>query len=118
MTVANKVRRKSSKTLLNEVDDPKLIKAVVQELRRTDAKLILAKLEDLEKAIYHIAGKQQDMMEAQKELEKMTVATATTIEEMVNGIEIAVTPEDNDKDEEFLIDAWGGSKKAAAPTSN
>jgi hypothetical protein len=123
MTVAKKTRK--SNTLLNEADDPKLIKSVMRELRRQDAKLILAKLEDLEKAIYHIAGKQQDMLEGQKELEKVVVATATTLEEMVNGFDVTVSAEENlddtvddTVDEDFLVDAWGGKKKTVTSTSN
>jgi hypothetical protein len=97
----------------------------MRELRRQDAKLILAKLEDLEKAIYHIAGKQQDMLEGQKELEKVVVATATTLEEMVNGFDVTVSAEENlddtvddTVDEDFLVDAWGGKKKTVTSTSN
>lgn len=118
MTAAKKVRK--SKIILNEVDDPKLVKTVVEELRKQDIKMILARLENLEKAIYHIAGKQQDMLEMQKELESTVVGVATTLEEMVNGIDVTVSPEENaaDAEDDFLIDAWDGKKKTASSTSN
>jgi predicted glycosyltransferase len=117
MAVTKKIR-KSNKIVLNSKDDPKLIKAVVRELRTQDAKLILSKLQDLEKAIYHIAGKQQDMLEFQKQLEKVVVSTATSLEEMINGFDVTVSPEEPNEEENFLIDAWATPKKPTSPVSN
>lgn len=102
--------------LYTEVDNPLLIQAVVTELRGQEAKMLLAKCEDLEKAIYHIAGKQQDMLLQQKELEKVAISTATLVEEMVNDVESSMT--EDLSDDEFLSDAWGSKKKTATSTSN
>lgn len=105
--------------LYTEIDNPELIQAVTKELQEHDTGLVLARLTDLEKAVYHVAGKQQDIMLQQKELEKVVISTATTLEEMVNGLdgdmEVPGTSED-----EFLGDAWGTKKKkkVASPTSN
>lgn len=105
--------------LYTETDNPELIQAVARELHGHDARLVLAKLEDLEKAVYHIAGKQQDMILQQKELEKVVVSTATTLEEMVNGIDSAMSEDAGSSEEDFLVDAWGTKKKkVASSTSN
>lgn len=106
--------------LYSEVDNPELIQAVTKELQKQDAKFILDKLTDLEKAIYHVAGKQQDMIMHQKDLEKVIVGTATTLEMMTNGIENAIDHDhaDSQEEEEFLVDAWGSNKKTATSSRN
>lgn len=105
--------------LYTETDNPELIQAVTRELHAHDAHLVLSKLEDLEKAVYHIAGKQQDLIEGQKELEKVVVSTATSLEEVVNGIDSAMTEDSSDDENDFLVDAWGTKKKkVVSPTSN
>jgi len=105
--------------LYTETDNPELIQVVAKELHSHDAHLVLNKLADLEKAVYHIAGKQQDMILQQKELEKVVVSTATTLEEMVNGIDSAMSEDVDSSEEDFLADAWGTKKKkAVSSTSN
>lgn len=106
--------------LYTETDNPELIQAVIRELREYDTHLVLSKLGDLEKAVYHIARKQQDLIEGQKDLEKIAVSTATSLEEVVNGIDSAMTEDlSDDGENDFLVDAWGAKKKKiVSPTSN
>lgn len=101
--------------LYTSKDNPELIKVVAQELRNHEATLVLGKLQDLEKAVYHIAGKQQDVILAQKQLEEAVVKTSTCVEEIAHGIDAAINNEVGN-DEEYLADAWD-SKKSASPSN-
>jgi hypothetical protein len=103
--------------LFTTENNPELIKAVTAQMQGQDAHMILSKLQDLEKAVYHVAAKQQETLEHQKQLEEVVVATATTVDEMLNGMEAAmdgVEGEEEESDEEILDDAWDG-KKGASP---
>jgi hypothetical protein len=106
----------TTSTLYTEVEHPKLIKAVVKELKNHDAKLILAKLEDLEKAIYHIAVKQQDMLLQQQQIEKVVVGTSTAVEEMMNGFEMVA--EESMQEEDLPVDVWGSTNKKNVSRTN
>lgn len=98
--------------------NPEVIQAVTDELRRHDHSLLLARLQDLEKAIYHIAGKQTVLLEQQKSLEELGIQTATNIEEMLNGFDTAMNDEldsvKEDSEEETLNEVWE-TKKPASP---
>jgi len=93
-------------------DNPELIRAVTETMQEKNSTFILKRLEDisgkisdLEKAIYHIAVKQTDVVSSQKSLHEIAVANSTILEEMIHlvdhGSELASEPEDG-----FLVDAW------------
>jgi hypothetical protein len=100
--------------LYTSKDNPELIQSVTQELRNREMSLVLGKLQDLEKAVYHVAGKQQDVVLGQKHLEEMVVKTATCVEEMAHGIDVAINNETSE--EEYLTDAWD-TKKNTSPSN-
>lgn len=103
-------------TLITSENSPEVIEAVAEEMKSIKADLVLARLQDLEKAVYHIAGKQQELMEQQKSMEEIAVSTATSVDEILNGLEEAVNEEfegaEDDDDLESSI--WEG-KKASTP---
>ncbi len=103
-------------------DNPELIEAVTKEIQGKDSHLILSRLEEmndhilnLEKALYHLAGRQQDMLLQQKDMEKVLVATATSVEEIVHGIDNTEIP--TGSDDEFLVDAWDTKKTTSSPSN-
>lgn len=111
MTV-KKVKKNS--VLITPDNSPDVIEAVKNELQKQEAKLILTKLLDLEKAIYHIAAKQQQLSEKFKELEASVVVLSTHLEEIMNGMD---TSFDETSDDETLID-WENKKKIVSSTNN
>jgi hypothetical protein len=102
--------------ILSSETNPDLIAAVTDEMHRTDAHLVLNKLIELEKAIYHIANKMQDITVNQKVLEELTISTATTVEEILNGMNDAINEEYTaDGSDEELVEATWETKKAPTP---
>jgi hypothetical protein len=68
--------------------DKKLIEAVANELNTNSAPVILSKLQDLEKAIYHLAGKIKNISESQRRLEQISVGMSTTMEQVLHDLDI------------------------------
>jgi hypothetical protein len=93
--------------LFTAQSNPELIQDVTDELKRQNASMILGKLQDIEKAIYHLASRQKELTERQELVEQHVVATHTTVEEMLHGMEV-VMEESDDSD----LDAWGTKKGA------
>jgi hypothetical protein len=77
------------------VTDKKLIKAVADELNSSSAPLILSKLQDLEKAIYHLAGRVKDIGDTVSRLEQISVGMSTTMEEVLHDLEAAESADYN-----------------------
>jgi len=110
--VRTELERGEAASLITVENNPELIKAVMNELQTMDAGLLLGKLQDIEKAVYHLAGRQQQSIEKEVELEQAVVAMHTTFEEILHGME---TMSDLEESEEELLDnAWEG-KKGAVP---
>lgn len=116
----NLLNKKSG--LYTSKDNPELIEAVTKEIQGKDSHLILGRLEELnehvlnlEKALYHLSGRQQDVLLHQKDMEKVLVATATSVEEIVHGIDNAEVS--SGTDEEFLVDAWETKKPSSSPSN-
>jgi CRISPR/Cas system-associated exonuclease Cas4 (RecB family) len=103
-------------TLITSENSPEVIEAVAEEMKSIKADLVLARLQDLEKAVYHIAGKQQELMEQQKSMEEIAVSTATSVDEILNGLEEAVNEEFEgaEDDDDLESSLWEG-KKASTP---
>jgi len=98
-------------TLITGQSNPELIQAVTEELKRQNAFMILGKLQDLEKAVYHLASRQKEFAERQEMLEQHVVAIHTTVEEMLHGMEIVI-----EQAEESDMEAWDSKK--GTPTLN
>jgi len=77
----------STQHLFTAQNSPNLINAVMQDLKRTDAGLILVSLQKLEKAIYHLAARHKEVLEKQDVLEQQIVSMHSTLEEMLHGME-------------------------------
>ncbi|HRD17157.1 MAG TPA: hypothetical protein PK181_10045 [Methanothrix soehngenii] len=67
--------------------DEKLIKAVANELNTTSAPMILSKLQDIEKAVYHLASRVKAIGDSQERLEQLSVGLTTTMEEVLHDLE-------------------------------
>lgn len=93
----------SSNLIVSAQSNPELIQSVMNELKQHDNNLMLTRLQELEKAIYHLAARQKEIIERQEALEQLVVAMHTTLEEMFNGM--------GSEDEDFLWEA----KKGASP---
>lgn len=92
--------------LITPQSDPELIQTVVKELQHQNASIILGKLQDLEKAIYHLASRQNELTKQQEVFEQRLIAIHTNLEEMLNGMEIV---EENAED----FDGHWESRKGA-----
>lgn len=110
--VRTELERGEAASLITVENNPELIKAVMNELQTMDAGLLLGKLQDIEKAVYHLAGRQQQSIEKEVELEQAVVAMHTTFEEILHGMETMSDLEESE--EELLENAWEG-KKGAVP---
>lgn len=97
-----------SSGLITAQSNPELIQAVTDELKRQNASMILGKLQDIEKAIYHLTSRQKELTERQELVEQHVVATHTTVEEMLHGMEV-VMEESDDSD----LDVWNTKKGAS-----
>ncbi|TXH11375.1 MAG: hypothetical protein E6R04_01995 [Spirochaetes bacterium] len=78
--------KKSQKKMAIETDE-KLIKAVATELNTSATPMILSKLQDIEKALYHLAAKVKDIGDSQARLEQISVGMSTTMEEVLHDLE-------------------------------
>lgn len=107
----------SAPVLITSENHPEVIKAVTDELRASQADLVLARLQDLEKAVYHIAVKQQEVIENLKGIEEMVVSTASSVEEIVNGINEATDEfeADGSEGDDDLTGSLWETKKASSP---
>lgn len=89
-------------------------------VKNFDLEVIAKKIQNIEKAIYHLSGRQKESIEHQEKVEELLVHIATTLDEMLNGMDVFVngTSEDHyhESDEELddqeLDDAWESSKKS------
>lgn len=97
--------------LLTSESNPELIQAVVTEMQNTDAHLLLEKMQDMEKALYHVAARQVQSMEHQKVLEEIIVSMATTLDEMLHGMSQTMDQQE-ESEEEALENAWDAKKSA------
>lgn len=77
---------KAPKNSIIETDE-KLIKAVANELNTNVAPMILSKLQDLEKAIYHLSARVKSIADAQERLEQLSIGMSTTMEEVLHDLE-------------------------------
>lgn len=103
-----KLQGNSTSRVISPENNPELIKAVQEEMRSTESALILSKLQDLEKAIFHLAARQQQSNERQAELTESIVVLQTALEELINGMEVVF---DSDSGEsENTTQAWDGKK--------
>lgn len=115
LEVVRKAVAPKETSLITSQNSPEVIEAVAEEMKAMKADLVLARLQDLEKAVYHIAGKQQELMEQQKNMEEIAVATATSVDEILNGLEEAVNEEfEGSEDDDIESSIWEG-KKASNP---
>lgn len=115
LEVVRKAVAPKETSLITSENSPEVIEAVAEEMKAMKADLVLARLQDLEKAVYHIAGKQQELMEQQKNMEEIAVATATSVDEILNGLEEAVNEEfEGSEDDDIESSIWEG-KKASNP---
>ncbi len=80
------MKKKSQKKMVIETDE-KLIKAVANELNTSATPMILSKLQDIEKALYHLAAKVKDIGDSQARLEQISVGMSTTMEEVLHDLE-------------------------------
>ena len=115
LEVVRKAVAPKETSLITSENSPEVIEAVAEEMKAMKADLVLARLQDLEKAVYHIAGKQQELLEQQKNAEEIIVATATSVDEILNGLEEAVNEEfEGSEDDDIESSIWEG-KKASNP---
>lgn len=70
--------------------NPQLIEAVSMQLKDQNAQMILGKLQDLEKAVYHLASRQKEVIEKQEVAEQIAVSTNTSVEEILHGLEASI----------------------------
>lgn len=94
-----------SNLIVSAQSHPELIQGVMDELKQHDTGLMLARLQELEKAIYHLASRQKESLDRQEALEQLVVAMHTTLEELLHGMEMG------GEEEEYLWD----TKKGASP---
>lgn len=80
--------KKSEKSGIIETDE-KLIKAVANELNTNSAPMILSKLQDIEKVLYHLAARVKTIGDSQERLEQLSVGMSTTMEEVLHDLEAA-----------------------------
>lgn len=103
------MQAESKPLLITPESNPELIQAVVAELQATDAHMLLEQMQNLEKAVYHMAARQVQGLEHQKILEETMVSMATTLDEMLHGMSQAMDQQE-ESDEEALEDAWDSKK--------
>lgn len=107
---------KDNSLLITRANNPELINLVTKELENKKTDMILAKLQDLEKVVYHLAAKQQEMLVNQKCLEEVAVVTATGVEELLHGLEEAVEQnreQDSDSEDSPSFETWETKKGAS-----
>ena len=114
LEVVRKAVAPKETSLITSENSPEVIEAVAEEMKAMKADLVLARLQDLEKAVYHIAGKQQELLEQQKNAEEIIVATATSVDEILNGLEEAVNEEfEGSEDDDIESSIWEGKKASS-----
>lgn len=111
-SVAKGIAENMPKPLITQENNPELIQAVLAQMQNNDTQIMSAKILDLEKAVYQLAGRQKESLERQHQQEEILVAISTTLEEMLHGMGMAEQDDDVD-DEEALADAWENKKNAS-----
>ena len=120
----NKGENVNKKNIIEPEIKKDVIKSVeVQMLQSFDLQVISTRIHELEKAIYHLSGRNKELIDSHQQLEEIVVRMATTLEEMLNSLEdlpeyIGVIqdpdsiPSDelDEEDEEIINEAWEAKK--------
>lgn len=80
------------------VIDPEETDRIIKQMEQNDLQVLSERVQDLEKAVYHMAGKQSKSLESSEVLEEIIIAVSTAVEELLNrtenGMSVSLDQED------------------------